>query len=236
MTVEWRNRLVLALDIGDLETARDLARELRPFFGVAKVGLELFATAGPDAIEAMAELGYDVFADLKLHDIPTTVSRAARVVGSRGARYLTLHTAGGADMLRAGNAGFLEGATDAGRADATVLAVTVLTSDGPDAANRVPERVRLAIDAGCGGIVCAVAEARTAREIGPELTILTPGIRPTGTPTHDQARPATPVDAITAGADLLVIGRAVTAATDPSAAAAALVADLDRGRLTSGPT
>lgn len=229
MTAEPRTSLVLALDVDDLEVARRLARDLEPFFGVAKVGLELFSVAGPAAIEAMADLGYEVFADLKLHDIPTTVGRAARVVGGWGARYLTLHASGGEQMLRAGNEGFRAGAAEVGCEDATVLAVTVLTSDGDDAARRVPERVRTALDAGCGGVVCAVAEAPAVREMGPGLRILTPGIRPAGVASHDQARPATPREAVAAGADLLVIGRAVTAAPDPVAAAAAIVADLDAG-------
>lgn len=227
MTVETSKRLVLALDLDDPEAARRLARELRPWFGVAKVGLELFTAAGPAAIETMADLGYDVFADLKLHDIPTTVGRAARVVGGWGARYLTLHAAGGAAMLRAGDEGFASGAAEMGADDVCTLAVTVLTSDGSDAAAAVPERARTAALAGCGGLVCAVAEAPAIRAAHPELVILTPGIRPSGTAAHDQARPATPREAVLAGADLLVIGRAVTEAPDPAAAAAAIVAELD---------
>lgn len=228
MADEIRDRLVLALDLPDLDDAIGLARRLQPHFGVAKIGLELFTAAGPDAIRAIAELGYAVFADLKLHDIPTTVARAARVVGRSGARLLTIHSVGGSDMLRAGNEGFLEGAATAGTDRPSVLAVTVLTSDGADAASRVPDRVRLAVASGCGGVVCAVSEARAARRIGEDLLILTPGIRPAGTASHDQARPATPVEAVRAGSDLLVIGRAVTAAPDPDEAARAIVAELDR--------
>lgn len=223
---DLRNRLVLALDLDDLEAARRLARELSPWFATAKVGLELFSAAGPDAIEALRDLGYDVFADIKMHDIPTTVAKAAKVIGSWGARYLTIHTSGGEAMLRAGNEAFLEGALAGGHPAPTTLAVTVLTSDGPEAARAVPERVRTALDAGCGGIVCAVAETATARSIGPDLTILTPGIRRAGAAADDQARPAAPREAIAAGSDLLVIGRAVTASEDPVAAAAALAADL----------
>jgi len=218
--------LALALDLDDLEGARRLARELQPWFRVAKVGLELFSAAGPDAIEALRDLGYDVFVDLKLHDIPTTVAKASRVIGSWGAAYLTIHAVGGEPMLRAGNEAFLAGADAAGHPSPTTLAVTVLTSDGPEAAAAVPDRVRTALAAGCGGVVCAAAEAATARSIGSDLTILTPGIRPAGTGADDQARPATPEAALAAGADLLVIGRAVTSSPDPAAAAAALVASL----------
>lgn len=221
-----RRRLALVLDMDDLVEARRLAATLRPWFGVAKVGLELYSAAGPDAIETMAELGYDVFADLKLHDIPTTVNRASRVIGSLGATYLTMHAFGGVDMLRAGVEGLAEGADRAGLDEPCALAVTILTSDGEAPPHILPKRVAYAIEAGCGGLVCAVSDAREARQMGPRLTIVTPGIRPAGTPTHDQARPATPQEAFDAGADLLVIGRAVTKAPDPVVAASELVESL----------
>ena len=106
-----RRRLALVLDLDDLVAARRLAQTLRPWFGVVKVGLELYTASGPDAIETMVELGYEVFADLKLHDIPTTVGRASRVLGSLGASYATMHAHGGVDMLRAGVEGLREGAS-----------------------------------------------------------------------------------------------------------------------------
>jgi orotidine-5'-phosphate decarboxylase len=221
-----RRRLALVLDLDDLVEARRLAQSLRPWFGVAKVGLELFSASGPDGIETMVELGYEVFADLKFHDIPTTVQRASRVVGSLGASYLTMHAFGGVDMLRAGVEGLAEGAERAGSAPPTALAVTVLTSDGDAPPHILPKRVATAVEAGCGGLVCAVADVAQARALAPGLTIVTPGIRPAGSPTHDQARAATPQEAFDAGADLLVIGRAVTHAPDPVAAAAALVESL----------
>lgn len=221
-----RRRLALVLDLDDLVAARRLAATLRPWFGVAKVGLELYTAAGPDAIETMADLGYEVFADLKLHDIPTTVGRASRVLGSLGASYVTMHAFGGVDMLRAGVEGLREGADRAGMAEPTALAVTVLTSDDGAPPHILPKRVATAVEAGCGGLVCAVADAREARLLGPRLTIVTPGIRPAGAPRHDQARAATPQEAFDAGADLLVIGRAVTGAPDPVVAAAELVESL----------
>lgn len=221
-----RRRLALVLDLDDLVEARRLAQTLRPWFGVAKVGLELYSAAGPDAIETMAELGYDVFADLKLHDIPTTVNRAARVIGSLGATYLTMHAFGGVEMLSAGVDGLADGAERAGLDAPCALAVTVLTSDAGAPPHILPKRVAMAIEAGCGGLVCAVSDAREARLLGPRLTIVTPGIRPAGSPTHDQARAATPQEAFDAGADLLVIGRAVTHAPDPVVAAAELVESL----------
>ena len=221
-----RRRLALVLDVDDLVVARRLAQTLRPWFGVAKVGLELFSACGPDAIETMAELGYEVFADLKLHDIPTTVGKASRVLGSLGATYVTMHAFGGVDMLRAGVEGLSEGADRAGQPVPTALAVTVLTSDSGAPAHILSKRVATALEAGCGGLVCAVGDVREARLLGPSLKIVTPGIRPAGSPIHDQARAATPQEAFDAGADLLVIGRAVTGAPDPVLAAAELVESL----------
>jgi orotidine-5'-phosphate decarboxylase len=224
--MEPRDRLALALDVDDLVKAVRLARELKEWFRVAKIGLELFCVAGPDAIGAVADEGLDVFLDLKLHDIPNTVNRAACMAGEFGARYLTLHAQGGPVMLRAGVDGFNDGAAGAGLVAPTALAVTILTSD-PDAPPHIlPKRVAHAIEAGCGGIVCAAADVREAKLIGPRLFAVVPGIRPSGGDTHDQARTATPADAVAAGADLLVVGRAVTQAADRAAAAAAIVASL----------
>jgi orotidine-5'-phosphate decarboxylase len=221
-----REHLALVLDVDDLVVALRMARELRPWFGTAKVGLELFSAVGPEAVTSLSELGYDVFLDLKLHDIPTTVGRAARVLGSLGASYLTLHTSGGEAMLRAGVEGLTAGAADAGLEGPVALGVTVLTSDGDAPPHILPKRVLSAVEAGCGGLVCAAADVREARQYAPRLKIVVPGIRPLGTPTHDQARAATPREAIDAGADLLVIGRAVTEAADPVAAAAAIAAEI----------
>src|SRR5947209_7273586 len=128
-TEDVRSHLCLALDIDDLVLALRLARQLRPWFGVAKVGLELYSAAGPDAIESLIDSGFEVFVDLKLLDIPTTVNRAARVIGALGATYLTLHARDDAATLVAGVEGFREGAEAAGMPPPTALAVTVLTSD-----------------------------------------------------------------------------------------------------------
>jgi orotidine-5'-phosphate decarboxylase len=221
-----RAKLALVLDTDDLVDALRLARELMPWFGVAKVGLELFSAAGPEAVNRLVDTGYDVFVDLKMFDIPTTVEKAARVVGSLGARYLTLHARDDAPMLRAGATGFREGAARAGLESPVPLAVTVLTSDQGAPPHILPRRVALAAETGCGGIVCAASDLHEAGLIAPRLVKVVPGIRPAGAPTHDQARPATPRQAIEGGADLLVVGRAVTHAADPGAAAAAMVADL----------
>ncbi len=224
---EARDHLALALDVDDLVVAMRLARQLQPYFRVAKVGLELYSAVGPDAIGALTDLGYDVFLDLKLHDIPTTVEKAARVLGSLGASYLTLHAHGGVPMLRAGVHGLAEGAANAGLEPPMALAVTVLTSDADAPPHIVPKRVMVAAEAGCGGIVCAASDLKDVHEYAPRLFRMVPGIRPAGADVNDQARTATPREALDAGADVLVIGRPVTLADDPVAAAAALVADLD---------
>ena len=223
---DLRSRLAIVLDRDDLVDASRLAASVRPWFGVAKVGLELYSAAGPDAVTAMAALGYRVFADLKLHDIPTTVRRAGRVLGAIGASYVTLHTVGGVDMVRAGVEGLVEGAERAGLPTPTALGVTVLTSDADAPAELLAERVQVAIDAGCGGVVCAVRDIPTIRPLAPDLVLYTPGIRMPGASTHDQGRPATPREAWDAGADILGIGRTVTEAADPVVAAAALVDSL----------
>ncbi|MGI9119000.1 MAG: orotidine-5'-phosphate decarboxylase [Acidimicrobiales bacterium] len=223
---ELRSRLALALDVDDVVVALRLARELQPWFGVAKVGLELYTAAGPDAIASLLSLGYEVFLDLKLHDIPTTVGRAASVVGAYGVHYLTLHAMGGVPMLRAGVEGFHRGAARAGLEEPVALAVTVLTSDADAPPHIVPKRVQVALEAGCGGLVCGAPDVADVRLLAPRLTVVVPGTRPPGTDTHDQARTDTPAAALAAGADLLVVGRAVTAAPDRVAAARALVAGL----------
>ena len=218
-----RSSLAVALDIDDSVAALRLARELQPWFGVAKVGLELYSASGPDVVGALLDMGYQVFCDLKFHDIPTTVNRAARVVGALGATYLNFHAQGGVAMLSAGVDGFMAGAASAGLPAPTALAVTILTSDDQAPAHILQKRVQTALESGCGGIVCAADDVHEAKQYGPRLTAVVPGIRPSGTPSHDQARASTPEAAIDAGADVLVIGRAITAADDPAAAAAALV-------------
>ncbi len=216
-----RDHLALALDVDDLAAAVALADRLHPWFGVVKVGLELFTAAGPAAVEKLAAPDRRIFLDLKLHDIPTTVAKAARQVGRLGVTYLTLHAAGGVDMLRAGVDGLEAGAAESGAEPPVALGVTVLTSD-PDA-SAFPVRLDAAGAGGCGGVVCSVHELPVVKERSALLAVV-PGIRLPGGATHDQARVGTPADAIAAGADLLVIGRAVTAADDPEAAAAALSA------------
>jgi orotidine-5'-phosphate decarboxylase len=220
---DLRDKLAIALDVDDLVAGIRIARDVRPWFGVAKVGLELFIASGPEAIGALQQLGYKVFLDLKLDDIPTTVERAARIAGSLGVSYLTLHARGGVNNLRAGVNGLSDGAHKAGLPSPVALGVTVLTSDDGAPPHVLPQRVEFAAEAGCGGIVCAAGDVAKAKELAPQLLAVVPGIRPQGADAGDQRRAATPQEALDAGADLLVVGRPVTRADDRVAAAAALV-------------
>ena len=190
-STEVRSRLAVALDLDDSVAALRLARELQPWFGVAKVGLELYSAAGPDVVGALSDLGFDVFCDLKLHDIPTTVGRAAKVIGSLGATYLNFHAQGGVAMLTAGVDGFLAGAADAGLPAPVPLAVTILTSDDGAPDHILPKRVQLALESGCKGIVCAAGDVHEAKQYGPRLTAVVPGIRPDR---HPRPRPGPLVD------------------------------------------
>ncbi len=232
--VTVRDRLALALDVASLDEAVDLAARLHRWFSVAKVGLELFSAEGPLAVDAVLDEGFRVFLDLKLHDIPTTVGRAARRVGSLGVSYLTVHAAGGEEMLRAAVEGFEEGwagAVAAGHPEpaegsAGVVAVTVLTSD-PDAdAALVGLRARLAAQTGCLGVVCAAADLPVVRPRAPGLLTVVPGIRFAESPRDDQARAGEAFSAIRAGADLLVVGRIVTGSEAPELAAQRLSAEV----------
>lgn len=219
---------MLALDVDDLGSAEALADRLAPWFSTVKVGLELFATAGPEAIRRLRGRGLAVFADLKLHDIPTTVRRAARALAREGVGFVTFHATGGRAMLEEGRAGLLEGAAVTGVSPPVALAVTVLTSE-PDV-SAFGERAALAAQAGCEGVVCSAREASLAREAG--LRAMVPGVRLAASPVHDQLRVTTPERALRAGADWLVVGRAVTAADDPEAAAAAVAESAIAGLVT----
>ena len=219
-----RERLALALDVGGADEAEVLARRLAPWFGIAKVGMELYAEAGPDVIERLRQLGLAVFADLKFYDIPNTVERAARVVGRRGVEFLNFPAAGGTAMLAAGAKGLADGARAGGHPPPKALAVTVLTSESDVSA--FDARLDAAAAAGCDGVVCSAHEVVAVGERTPGLGTMVPGIRLPGGAHDDQARVATPGDAIERGADWLVIGRAVTAAPDPEASAEAITRDV----------
>lgn len=220
---ELRDRLALALDVGGPVEAEATARRLAPWFGIAKVGLELYAEAGPEIFDRLRALGLSIFADLKLYDIPTTVERAARVLGRHGVDFLNFPAVAGTAVLKAGVTGLAEGSREAGHGPPVALAVTVLTSDTDVAA--FDERLDRAVAAGCGGVVCSAQEIEVVKRRAPALATMVPGIRLAGEAHDDQARVASPGDAIARGADWLVIGRTVTRARDPEAAAEAVTRD-----------
>lgn len=225
---------IVALDVATAREALALVERL-PEADFVKVGLQLFVAAGPDVVRALGGLGKRVFLDLKFHDIPNTVARAVESAAALGVELLTLHASGGEAMLRAARAA----AGPVGEGGPALLGVTVLTSlsgaelgrawgrADVDAAGEVLRLAEAARDAGLDGVVASVHEARAIRErTSGALRVLTPGIRLAGDAAGDQARVATPAEAARAGADYLVIGRSVTAAPDPSAALARVLAEL----------
>jgi orotidine-5'-phosphate decarboxylase len=236
--VTSRAPVAVALDAPDLETAAQWAALVTPHVSTVKVGLELYLRYGPQVVATVRGASrVSVFLDLKLHDIPATVAGAARAVARLRPDVLTVHAAGGADVVRAA----VEAAPGT-----MVAAVTVLTSLGDDDLGRiglsgpVPDAVlrlaTLSVEAGAQGLVCSPREVAAVRsEVGQDVTLITPGVRPAGTEAHDQARVATPEEALLAGADLLVIGRPITSAPDPGAAAAAIAASLRRLSVARDP-
>ncbi|MCU0945512.1 MAG: orotidine-5'-phosphate decarboxylase [Rubritepida sp.] len=228
------DRLILALDLPDRAAALAMAARVGGAAAVLKLGLELFTAEGPPALAALAARA-PVFLDLKLHDIPNTVAGAVRSLLPQRPAMLTLHAGGGAAMIAAARAA----AEAAGTGRPLLLAVTVLTSmDGAAlAATGVPEApraqvlrlARLAMEAGADGLVCSPQEVAPIRDaLGEGPCLVVPGIRPAGSAAGDQARTATPGQAVADGADWIVVGRPITAAADPAAAARAIIAELPR--------
>lgn len=248
-----RSRLIVALDLPTADAAARMAERLHDHAGMFKVGLELFSAEGPVLPRYLAARGEGVFLDLKFHDIPNTVRAASREAAALGVSMFNVHASGGRKMMEAAREGALAGC--AGGKPPLVLAVTVLTSLSPAdlhelgvagdpkdaviqlarlAEHAVIRLARLAKSAGLDGVVASAREATAIRKAcGPEFTIVTPGIRPAASAAQDQARVSTPADAILAGADYLVVGRPITAAQDPEAAADAIVAEIERAHIAS---
>jgi orotidine-5'-phosphate decarboxylase len=234
-----RDRLAVALDVDGLDRAEPLIESLAGEPGWLKVGGELFTAAGPPAIAAAAKRAR-VFLDTKLHDIPNTVARTVAAATRHGVAMLTLHVSGGATMLRAARESASEAAGATGRPRPLLVGVTVLTSFSPRALrevgvaaatveDHVKRLVDVAVEAGLDGVVTSPHEVQAVRRhAGPGFRIVTPGIRPEDWPADDQARTATAAIAITAGSDLLVVGRPVLGAADPAAAARRLIAEIER--------
>jgi orotidine-5'-phosphate decarboxylase len=231
-----RNRLAVALDLPDGESILAAVRDLTPEVGVFKLGLEAFVSQGPGLVREIASRGR-VFLDLKLHDIPNTVGRAAAAAVATGASIVNCHASGGREMMRVFGEEGRRAAAKAGLPRPSLIAVTVLTS--LDAASLAAvglsgspreAAVRLAVlarEAGLDGVVCSPEEIGAIRAAsGPDFLLVVPGVRPAGAEKGDQKRVATPGVALAAGADLLVIGRPILAAPDRVAAARAIVAEM----------
>jgi len=236
--VKPHEHILCALDVADAADAKAWVDRLRGEVGGFKVGLELFVSEGPALVRELVSGGARVFLDLKFHDIPATMAGAARAAGGLGAFLVNVHALAGAEgMARAAEAA-RAGAGESGVPAPKVLAVTILTSHGPEDLRDLgvagpPEEAvlrlaGLARSAGLDGVVASPREASGIRAAWPEAVIVTPGIRPAGTAAGDQVRLATPAAAIAAGADYLVVGRPLRAASDPAFMARALAAEVSR--------
>ncbi|MBU6484578.1 MAG: orotidine-5'-phosphate decarboxylase [Betaproteobacteria bacterium] len=226
-------RVIVALDFADPGPAVALADRLDPRQCAVKVGKELFVVAGPEPVRRLVERGFNVFLDLKFHDIPNTVAQACAAATRLGVWMVDVHAAGGRAMLTAARDAVATAAAGQGGARPLLVAVTVLTSldaaalaETGIAADPGAQALRLATlarDCGLDGVVCSAVEAPLLRAaLGPDFALVTPGIRPAGSATDDQARIVAPEQALALGASYLVIGRPITAATDPVAALAAI--------------
>lgn len=233
-------RMIVALDLPTLPQAQEMTARLGDAVGFYKVGMELYYRAGAAAVEMLTAQDKRVFLDLKLYDIPHTVARSVRVLTALGADFLTIHAQGGRRMIAAAREAAEQAATGGARRP-KLLAVTCLTSfDAPtwdEVAGPVPIAERaltlaeVARSAGADGVIASPEEAAAIRQrLGADFLIVTPGIRPAGAARGDQQRVATPAEALRSGATHLVIGRPITAADDPRAAALAIVREMEESK------
>lgn len=223
---EIRKKLVLALDVEDINEAKELVETLSPYIGTFKVGLQLFCGYGLEIVNFIKEKNADFFLDVKLHDIPNTVEKASYNVVKNGANFFNVHASGGIEMMKAAKKGALEASEKYNRKKPLILAVTVLTSISDEILNNelknpanvkdlVVQFAKNAKAAGLDGVVASVNEVETIKkEAGEDFVVLTPGIRPLWSLKDDQKRVATPKIALDKGSDFLVLGRAVTKAQD----------------------
>lgn len=221
-----RKKLVLALDVEDIEVAKKLVDELSPYIGTFKVGLQLFCGYGLEIVNYIKEKNSDFFLDVKLHDIPNTVEKASFNVIKNGANFFNVHATGGIEMMKAAKKGAIAAAEKYSKKKPLVLAVTVLTSINQETLSNelsnnktvedfVIQLAKNARAAGLDGVVASAKELKAIKnELGDDFIVLTPGIRPAWSATNDQQRIATPSSAIKDGADYIVLGRAVTASDD----------------------
>jgi len=213
-----KSKLIVALDVDSFQEAAALVHVLRDAVDIFKVGSQLFTRVGPQIVEFLHEQQKECFLDLKFHDIPHTVAKAVESAAALHVRMLTLHVSGGPDMLKAAAAIPIH---------PLLLGVTVLTSVGGDAQAEVLRSAMLAKECGLNGVIASPREIRLIREsCGHDFLIVTPGIRPAHAETGDQRRVMTPAEAITAGADYIVVGRPIIAAIDPARAAVDIVTEI----------
>lgn len=235
--IKPHERIFCALDTVDVDTAVALASTLKGVVGGVKLGLEFFCANGADGYRRVSEAGLPIFLDLKFHDIPNTVAGAIRAVAPLAPRILTIHTQGGPEMMRRAVDTAKEEAEKYGIKAPSVVGVTILTSlDEADlraigvsgaVSAQVERLAALAASSGLDGIVCSPKEITLARAAtNPDFQLVVPGIRPAGSAVGDQKRVMTPTDAVNAGADVLVIGRPITQADDPAAAARTIASEL----------
>lgn len=221
-----KEKLVLALDVEDIEEAKKLVDELSPYIGTFKVGLQLFCGYGLEIVNYIKEKNSNFFLDVKLHDIPNTVEKASYNVVKNGANFFNVHSTGGVEMMKAARAGAMKASEKPGKKPPIILAVTVLTSISDEMlkdelSNKLTSEelvVKLAKNAriaGLNGVVASAQEVRAIKkELGDDFIVLTPGIRPAWSNSDDQKRITTPADAIKDGSDYIVLGRAITKAQD----------------------
>ncbi|OPX86782.1 MAG: Orotidine 5'-phosphate decarboxylase [Pelotomaculum sp. PtaB.Bin104] len=233
-----KNPLIVALDVDTVDEAEALAGALAPYTGALKVGMQLFNSAGPEAVRRLIEKKASVFVDLKLHDIPNTVAGAARALTRLGAAIFNVHAAGGRAMMQEAANAARDEAGKSGIKPPQVIAVTVLTSIDEvifsqelgfhgSIEDRVVAWARLAQEAGLDGVVASPKEISAIRKAcGKDFVIITPGVRPAGAAANDQKRTMTPYEAVNLGASYLVVGRPVTAAQDPVEAARAILKEI----------
>ena len=226
-------RLIVALDVSSAKDAQKIVSSLGDSVQLYKVGMQLYTAEGPQVVRDLVASGRKVFLDLKYHDIPNTVAAAVREAAQLGVSMLTVHASGGTKMLHAAVAAALEKSSML-----KILAVTVLTSMDDQDLNEVEVRgsvedqvvwlASLALDARCAGVISSPREVRTLRaKLGSAFLVVTPGVRPAGAAHGDQARVATPAEAIAAGATHIVVGRPITAAANPAAEAAKILRELE---------
>lgn len=226
-------RIIVALDYADAASALAIVERLSPELCRLKVGKELFTRSGPELVRQLVGRGFDVFLDLKFHDIPNTVAQACRAAADLGVWMMNVHAQGGRKMMAAARAAL----DDCGERRPLLIAVTILTSLGAEdiaevglsgsPADNVLRLATLARDSGLDGVVCSPLEAAALnRALGAQFRLVTPGVRPAGSAQDDQRRVMTPADAIAAGASYLVIGRPITQAADPIAVLRAIDADI----------